>query len=88
LESIGVLVRGENNARILNEEYSRADVAAILENVGTARELKKVFRQTGPSSFTNQPTAKGMTQKVLEAIQSTPSPRRFELHKLENAENA
>lgn len=30
LENIGVLIRGENNARVLNTEYSRADVAAIL----------------------------------------------------------
>lgn len=88
LENIGVLIRGENNARVLNTEYARADIAAILENVDNARALKAVFREVAPGSFTREPTGKTILEKVQSALSPLPSPRRFELHKLENTENA
>ncbi len=84
LENIGVLIRGENNARVLSTEYSRADVAAILEQAESAKELKAVFRQVGPTSYTKQPTGKWIIQKVMDAMAPGQSPARFELHKLEN----
>lgn len=86
LENLGVLVRGENNARVLNEDFARADVAAILNGASTARNLKTVFRQVGPTSYTNQPQKQNILERVRSAITS-PAPR-FQLHKLENTENA
>ncbi len=84
LENLGVLIRGENNARVLNEEYSRADIAAIMASSWSVKGLKKVFRQVGPTSFTSEPTAKGIAGKVQEMLETPPSPSRFQLHKLEN----
>ena len=83
LESIGVLIRGDSNARVLNLEYSRADVAAILASAKNARDLKQVFREVAPGSFTREPSGRGVLDRVREALSPLPSPR-FELHKLEN----
>lgn len=89
LEAIEVLVRGPNNSRVLNEEYSRADVAAILASAGSsAKNLKQVFRQTSANSWTREPSAKEVMENVIEHIQPSHSPARFQLHRLETAENA
>lgn len=81
LDEIGVLLHGKNNARILNPEYSRSDVAAILSSADNARDLKAVFRQVGPGSFTKEPSRTSIVEKVTAAL-GAPLPRRFELHKL------
>jgi hypothetical protein len=83
LEKIGVLIRGDSNSRILNPDYSRADIAAILASSENARDLQAVFREVAPGSFTREPTGRGIVDRVIEAVQA-PSPRRFPLHKLEN----
>lgn len=63
LERVGVLVRGENNAHILNPEYSRQDVASIIQPVQRAKDLQPLFRKKG-NGFTTQPSAKEIEKRV------------------------
>lgn len=78
MESIGILKRGENNSRVLNEEYTRADIASIFKNVTSAKDLKQVFRQIGETSFTKEPQKESMLQRLKESLAPLPSPPRFE----------
>lgn len=84
LESIWVLKKGLNNARVLNEEYTRADIASILQNVTSAKDLKQVFRQISPTGYSREPQKESMIERITSALEPLPSPRRFELHRLEN----
>lgn len=68
LERVGVLVRGENNAHILNPAYSRQDVASIIHGKQRGRDLEMLFRKKG-SGFTTEPSA-----KEIEARAAVPSP--------------
>lgn len=79
LETLGILARGENNARVLNPEYSRSDIAAILQDNERASDLKAVFRETKPNSFTSEPTGKTIMERVKSFL--SPSPR-FPLHRI------
>lgn len=64
LESLKVLVRGENNARILNPEFSRSDVASILGGAERATELKPMFRRVNENTWANSPSKKEIVQRV------------------------
>lgn len=44
LEEIGVLVRGENNSRVLNNEFTREELADIMGQASHAEEIKKPIR--------------------------------------------
>lgn len=79
LEDLDVLIRGDNNSRILNPEYSRADIAAILQGAERSGDLNKVFREVKPNSFTNEPTGRSIVERVKSFL--SPSPR-FPLHKI------
>lgn len=46
LEDLGVLIRGENNSRILNPEYTRADLATLLGNHKSMDDVKVLTRKT------------------------------------------
>lgn len=65
LERVGVLVRGPNNSRVLNEEFSRADVASIVKNANCSRELKPLFREKN-NGFTSLPSAKEVENEIEE----------------------
>lgn len=39
LDGLGVLTRGENNSRILNEEFTRAELFSLLEGKSSASEI-------------------------------------------------
>jgi len=78
LESIGVLKKGLNNARVLNEEYTRADIASILQNVTSAKDLKQVFRQISPTGYSREPQKESMIERLTTALEPLPSPPRFE----------
>ena len=64
LEELQVLVRGENNSRVLNPEFSRSDVVLILSGVEQAKDLKPVFRQEDDSSFTSRPTGFDILDRI------------------------
>lgn len=55
LEDVGVLVRGANNARVLDERYSRSDVVSILSNV-ERDGFQKLLRKDGENSYTTTPS--------------------------------
>lgn len=65
LERVNVLVRGENNSRVLNDDLSRADVSEIIRNAQTHKDLKPLFRKKG-SSYTSLPSAKAIEKEIEE----------------------
>lgn len=53
-EEMWILVRGINNSRVLNNDFSRQDIASILSGKSTTQEIKPVFRKSkelSPSSL-------------------------------------
>lgn len=68
LEDLGVLVRGENNARVLNNEFARSDVALILEWKTSAADLRQLIRQENECSWTTQPSKMSIIEKVKQAL--------------------
>lgn len=72
LERVGVLVRGPNNSHVLNPEYSRQDVAAILESAHTAAKLRPLFRKTPSGGFTAEPSATEIQERVTSLLKSAP----------------
>lgn len=73
LEALGVLIRGENNSRILNPDFSREQIAEILRGAkGSARGIQNPLRifQFGKAS---KPTAAEMRERVRVAVEGEPS---------------
>lgn len=68
LEDLGVLIRGENNARVLNPEFARSDVALILEWKTSADELRQLHRQENENTWTTQPSKMSIIEKVKNAL--------------------
>jgi len=46
LDDLGVLIRGENNSRILNPEFTRADLATLLGDHDSVEDIKMLTRKT------------------------------------------
>lgn len=86
-EEIWILVRGENNARILNPDFSRSDVVAILTGCDRAEDLKPQFRQIDASTYTTEPSRNEIVDRVKSRFdrskkeEAFPSPS-FRTHKL------
>jgi len=77
LENMGILERGPNNSRVLNERYSRQDIAAILEGRKKAKELAPVLKKVDASTWTVEPTAEIIQERVAtvkESLQVPSSP--------------
>lgn len=72
LERVGVLVRGVNNSHVLNPEYSRQDVAAILDSAHTASKLRPLFRKTEAGTFTSEPSAAEIQERVTSLLRPAP----------------
>lgn len=72
LERVGVLVRGPNNSHVLNPEYSRQDVASILESAHTASKLRPLFRKTPSGGFTSEPSAVEIQDRVTSLLSTAP----------------
>lgn len=68
LENLGVLIRGENNARVLNPEFARSDVALILEWKTSAEDLRQLHRQENENTWTTQPSKMSIIEKVKNAL--------------------
>ena len=68
LETLCVLIRGENNSRILNKEFARSDIALILEWKSSAADLRLVSRKINESTFTYEPAWRSMVDKVKEFL--------------------
>lgn len=63
MERVNILVRGENNARVLNEELSRSDVASIIRSAKTTKELRPLFRKKD-RGFTSSPSAEQIKEEL------------------------
>lgn len=90
LETLNVLIRGENNSRVLNPEFTRSDIATMLEGKSSTEELKALNRMTSETSGTSEPSGKTIFERVSAFLTqdrevsepvSIPS-RRFELRKI------
>lgn len=66
MEEVGILVRGEKNARILNPDFSRSDVVSILAGCETASELKPLLRKIDEGNFTHSPSLPEMEDEMEE----------------------
>jgi len=55
LDDLQVLIRGANNARILNLDMSRQEVVKILYSGETAKQLKQTFFETSKNCFSAAP---------------------------------
>lgn len=64
LEDLKVLVRGDNNARILNPEFSRSDVASILTGSERAEELTPMIRRVNENTWSHTPSKMEIVQRV------------------------
>lgn len=64
LDDLGITVHGVNNARILNKEYSRQDVANILKGKKAAGELTHTLTKVAGNEWTSDPTAKRIEERV------------------------
>jgi hypothetical protein len=67
LKRVGVLTTGENNASVLNPEFSRQDVATVLSGVSAAKDLEPLFRRD-ELGFTSTPSAKEIRSRVEDAL--------------------
>lgn len=45
MEKVKILIRWENNAKVLNPQFSRADVVSILSNIDNEGRLSPLFRK-------------------------------------------
>lgn len=45
LEKIGVLIRGDNNSRIFNKEFTRQDLAKVFSDKNSVDELEEIWRK-------------------------------------------
>lgn len=63
-EEMNILVRWSNNSRILNEDFSRQDIARIINWKTKASEIEMTFRPEGESKFTILPIWKVIKEKI------------------------
>lgn len=85
LEDLWILMRWPNNSRIINQDYSRQDVARILSGKQEASELKQEARQESSTSFTFEPIGKHIKQKrssIFEGITKHDTPSQFKSWKV------
>lgn len=64
LKRVGILTHGENNASILNPDYSRQDIASILKGNESSNNLEPLFRKKSDMHYTSEPTATEIEERV------------------------
>ena len=69
-KELGVLVSGENNASVLNPEFSRQDLASILRDASSADDLEPLFRKD-ELGYTSRPSMPDIEKRAAD----TPPPR-------------
>lgn len=67
LEEVEILVRGDNNARILNIAFSRSDIANILQDANTIDSIAPLFRKK-ENGYTSVPSNLPTVQFVHRSI--------------------
>lgn len=88
LESLEVLIRGENRARILNTEYSRSDIASMLSGKKQAKDIEPLLRKM-KNSLISKPSAKEIEDRVndsidpsIDSISDSPTPSDFRIYRI------
>lgn len=67
LEDLGVLVRGENNARVLNTEFTREDIGVLLDGKSSVGEIG-IFTRKTESGFSHKPSGQELMDRVSPFI--------------------
>ena len=62
-EDLGVLVRGENNARVLNPDFTREDVAGLLEGRDSVSNISMFTRKT-EKGYSHVPSGRELLERV------------------------
>jgi predicted XRE-type DNA-binding protein len=87
LEEVGVLIRGENNSRILNDDYARQDIFSVLSGAKDANNITGLFR-VKTNGITTQPRGqiiKKHQSKYSNNTPLSPLPDGFYVKKLKTA---
>lgn len=66
LDELNIIIRWANNARVLNEEFTRQEVYKILEWKSSAEELKNIFSKVSDSVYQVAPVIKNIIKKREE----------------------
>jgi hypothetical protein len=69
LEEVGIMIRGEKNARVLNPEFSRSDVAKVLAGCEKAEDVKL---RLSPSLKNMEKEMDAITEEPLEDAEKQP----------------
>lgn len=63
LEDLGVLVRGENNARVLNTDFTREDIASMIDGKKSFFDIK-VFTRKVENGYSHRPSGWEIMERV------------------------
>lgn len=80
MDGVKIFVRGENNARKLNPDFSRSDVSSMLFSAVESGELRPLMRKESECSYTSRPS---MPDLVAACESPTPS-HGFTVRRLDN----
>lgn len=84
MDGVKIFVRGENNARKLNPDFSRSDVSSMLFSAVESGELRRLFRKESECSFTSRPSM----PDLVAASESPASPHGFTVRRLDSVSSA
>lgn len=68
LEELCVLIRGENNARILASDFSRADIVEMFRKAKNPQSLSLIRRMTDDGEYTYKPRMQEIKNRVLSSL--------------------
>jgi hypothetical protein len=63
LEDLGVLVRGDNNARVLNTDFTREDIATMIDGKKSFFDIK-VFTRKVENGYSHRPSGSEVMDRV------------------------
>lgn len=69
MDELNILIRSINNARVLNEEFTRQEVYKILEWKSSSDELKNIFSKVSNSIFLKAPAIKNIIKEREEKLE-------------------
>lgn len=78
MDGVKIFVRGENNARKLNPDFSRSDVSSMLFAAVESGELRPLMRKESECSYTSSPSM----PELVAAAQVPPPSHGFTVRRL------
>ncbi len=67
LEEVGILIRGDKNARILNDDYSRSDITKILSGESIKPLIRKKINK-GFIKYTSNPSMPEVRKRLSDTL--------------------